>query len=1561
MVKILFILTTAALLVTSALGAPLIPAAQSIVTDSNIVLQGRSTNVFASNQVLLIRSISNYVAAAVASGVPTNATTTANGGTGQTNLLTGTLLMGNGTNPVAFAVPYYSLYFTNGTNLCLIGDTASPGTNYYYGTDTNGNKGFFVMPENNATPGDTVMYTNGVIVLVDQLNFVGFSMTNDGTRLHIGMPIYDFTGFSNNIKSDIASSNFVNQTKLDQTNMLILSKLTNYADTVAGNASNSAIAKASADLNSTNALLQTRLTNYVNTISNTIVLTNGILMSNYVNTISNTIVLTNGILASNYTLTIGNNNTNLSMAIGLNGTNYANTVAGNASNSAIAKASADLGSTNALLQTRLTNYVNTISNTIVLTNGILASNYTLTIGNNNTNLSMAIGLNDTNYANTVAGNASNSAIAKASADLGSTNALLQTRLTNYVNTISNTIVLTNGILASNYTLTIGNNNTNLSMAIGSNGTNYANTVGGNASNSAIAKASADLGSTNALLQTRLTNYVNTISNLISLTNGILATNFTLTVGGANTNLSMTIGLNATNYANTVAGNASNSAISYAENYILGNEILYFYGASNVTPPIAAIGAEWAQRWSFVIPSTAAAITNTISVTNTGIIGARVSATTYRQVRRGVMSVKTWAYINTTANRTMTLTYEVWAFDTVNSNMIQLGVSPSQEMTADFTPYSWEIPVMDMTFTNPVRIVSYTKCATLGGATPGSLYVASQNGYQARLELRVPNMELSDRTVQEAVTQISSSNYIMRSSFDPNFITNGLNKVALSGNLTLTNVSVTGTLDVNEISASSLSLTNPIGVAPGGTGLTNLYSGLMMGNGTNPVRFATPLYSLYFTNSTNISLVGDAAAPGNSKYYGTDISGNKGYFTLPAGGGGGGGTPLYTNSVLITASNLNFIGFPMTNDGQYLHVGVPSFTYDYTGLSNNIKADIATSNFVNQAKLDQTNLLILGKLTNYANTVAGNASNSVVGAMVSNSIPFFNNLGYLTNSALVQKFGVIGVGITPNDNNYKLNVDGTLKVASGIDITGGGGGVASPDGFSPGLSTNHAKITAAGTSGSDLSSVRIQSYQNYRNGVPTSTNNLYVSGSINSGVTNSTSGVVFSNITNILGGTTFLNGTNITNQAVASWWLISTNNLILGKLTNYADSVAANASNSAISQIISSNYVAQSKLDATNLLILGAITNATNGFSSGNNYDTDYFYTNGSSKVSLLTNLYLPFATIGTATITNSIFLDPVFTNLTVYGPLTSTNIDAKLAAASNSAMANIQSSNFLGAASTLWWGSAASARYWAPAVAYGGFLYNAAGGAAESPYWTNDIAAWSLRSTNTYTTNLYVSNLVASVASVMTLNIDAATITNFNAISATFSNVTVTNFNVVTQTVDVLVVSNLQALSVGITNSTGTNVIGKTLFTDWISLTNSGVTNVIAGGTTVSNLAIDGIITSTNLAARLGDTNRLILNTATNLAKLNVSTNGTLASAGPTNVTITFLNASTTVPASLKVINTATGAVTYALSGTMPVVLYKTNANYNLTIVSATSTNVIVGDAVWIDVQTDGATWYLRY
>jgi len=61
-----------------------------------------------------------------------------------------------------------------------------------------------------------------------------------------------------------------------------------------------------------------------------------------------------------------------------------------------------------------------------------------------------------------------------------------------------------------------------------------------------------------------------------------------------------------------------------------------------------------------------------------------------------------------------------------------------------------------------------------------------------------------------------------------------------------------------------------------------------------------------TSDRTITLVNDSAAPGNSKYYGTDAGGIKGFFSLPAGGSGtvtqiDVGTGLATSSTGSTAS------------------------------------------------------------------------------------------------------------------------------------------------------------------------------------------------------------------------------------------------------------------------------------------------------------------------------------------------------------------------------------------------------------------------------------------------------------------------------------------------------------------------------------------------------------------------------------------------------------------------------------------------------------------------------------
>ena len=57
-----------------------------------------------------------------------------------------------------------------------------------------------------------------------------------------------------------------------------------------------------------------------------------------------------------------------------------------------------------------------------------------------------------------------------------------------------------------------------------------------------------------------------------------------------------------------------------------------------------------------------------------------------------------------------------------------------------------------------------------------------------------------------------------------------------------------------------------------------------------------------TANRSLSLVGDSATPGNSKYYGTDGTGTKGYFTLPAGGG----DPTMGGDISGTASTAQIV-------------------------------------------------------------------------------------------------------------------------------------------------------------------------------------------------------------------------------------------------------------------------------------------------------------------------------------------------------------------------------------------------------------------------------------------------------------------------------------------------------------------------------------------------------------------------------------------------------------------------------------------------------------------------------
>jgi hypothetical protein len=65
-------------------------------------------------------------------------------------------------------------------------------------------------------------------------------------------------------------------------------------------------------------------------------------------------------------------------------------------------------------------------------------------------------------------------------------------------------------------------------------------------------------------------------------------------------------------------------------------------------------------------------------------------------------------------------------------------------------------------------------------------------------------------------------------------------------------------------------------------------------------------------SRTLSLSGDSAAPGNGKYYGTNASGTKGYYILPAGSGPG--VAVIARTTAYTAVNGDFVIANATSGG-----------------------------------------------------------------------------------------------------------------------------------------------------------------------------------------------------------------------------------------------------------------------------------------------------------------------------------------------------------------------------------------------------------------------------------------------------------------------------------------------------------------------------------------------------------------------------------------------------------------------------------------------------------------------
>ncbi len=146
---------------------------------------------------------------------------------------------------------------------------------------------------------------------------------------------------------------------------------------------------------------------------------------------------------------------------------------------------------------------------------------------------------------------------------------------------------------------------------------------------------------------------------------------------------------------------------------------------------------------------------------------------------------------------------------------------------------------------------------------------------------------------------------------------------LDSAITNTKISPTANIDQSKIANLSTDLSNK---AETTTTIT----------GTNSISGGGDLS----TNRT-LSLVNDAAAPGNSKYYGTDGGGTKGYYDLPAGGAGEANTASNVNTAGVgvfkqkTGVDLEFKG---------INAGSNKVTITDDIANNEIDINVAEANF-----------------------------------------------------------------------------------------------------------------------------------------------------------------------------------------------------------------------------------------------------------------------------------------------------------------------------------------------------------------------------------------------------------------------------------------------------------------------------------------------------------------------------------------------------------------------------------------------------------------------------------------
>jgi hypothetical protein len=170
---------------------------------------------------------------------------------------------------------------------------------------------------------------------------------------------------------------------------------------------------------------------------------------------------------------------------------------------------------------------------------------------------------------------------------------------------------------------------------------------------------------------------------------------------------------------------------------------------------------------------------------------------------------------------------------------------------------------------------------------------------------------------------------------------GVTSVAAGNGMNFTTITSTGSVTMGTPSSITTSSTNGV------TSTSHTHTLDLSG------RSVSTQYSLTgggnLGSNRTLSLVGDLASPGNSKYYGTNSSGTRGFYDLPSGG-----SSLWTDAGTVTY---------LTSTTDKVSIGKSSNTGEMLEVNGNVKA----SNFIlsSERKL-KTNIENINDLSRFDN-------------------------------------------------------------------------------------------------------------------------------------------------------------------------------------------------------------------------------------------------------------------------------------------------------------------------------------------------------------------------------------------------------------------------------------------------------------------------------------------------------------------------------------------------------------------------------------------------------------------